>query len=130
MAGYKKSYPDPAMGENEIKKMITTGMLRRQVWITDDDEFNHIFENLRRVLKLNAQYENHPYVEKFPKECSVILIYGTYVLEWEVEAKFSLGEIWNVLQAGPLSNNASILCRQMTNCMRVLNYIQNHQVLP
>ena len=102
MAGYKKCYPDPAMGENETKKMITTGMLRRQVWITDDDEFNHIFENLRRVLKLNAQYENHPYVEEFPKECSSMLIYGTYVLEWEADAKFSLGEIWNVLQAGPL----------------------------
>ena len=31
-----------------------------------------------------------------------MLIYGTYVLEWEADAKFSLGEIWNVLQAGPL----------------------------
>ena len=52
--------------------MITTSMLRKQVWMADDDEFDHIFENSQRLLKLNAQYENHPYVEEFPKECSVV----------------------------------------------------------
>ena len=40
--------------ENEIKKMITTGMLRRQVRVTDDDEFDHILENSQRILRLNA----------------------------------------------------------------------------
>ena len=39
-------------------------MLRRQVWMVDDDEFDHIVKNLQRVLKLNAQYEHHPYVEE------------------------------------------------------------------
>ena len=56
--------------------MITTSMLRKQVWMADD-EFHHIFENSQRLLKLNAQYENHPYVEEFPKECSVMFVYGT-----------------------------------------------------
>ena len=61
-------------GENEIKKMITTIMLRRQVW-TNDDEFNYIVKNSQRILKLNDQYENHPYVEEFTKQCNFIFIY-------------------------------------------------------
>ena len=59
--------------------MITTSMLRRQVWMTDDDEFDHIVGNTQRVLKLSAQYENHSYVEEFTKERSVMLVYGTCV---------------------------------------------------
>ena len=110
--------------------MITTSMLRRQVWMTDDDEFHHIVENSQRVLKLNTQYENHPYVEEFTKESSVMFVYGTYVLEGEAHAKFSLGEIWNLLQAGPLPKNASNFCRQMIKCMRAWNFIQKNQVLP
>ena len=104
--------------------MITTSMLRRQVWMTDDDEFHHIVENSQRLLKLNTQYENHPYVEEFTKESSVMFVYGTYVLDGEAHAKFSLGEIWNLLQAGPLPKNASNICRQMIKCMRAWNFIQ------
>ena len=51
--------------------MITAGMLKTQVWMADDDEFDHIVKNSQRVLRLNDQYENHLYVEKFIKECSV-----------------------------------------------------------
>ena len=40
-------------------------MLRRQVWMADDNEFDHIVKNLQRVLRLNDQYENHPHVEEF-----------------------------------------------------------------
>ena len=61
--------------------------------MTNGDEFEDILENLQRVLRLNAQYENHPYVEEFTKECNVMFIYGTYVLEGEADAKFSLGDI-------------------------------------
>ena len=77
-------------------------MLRRQVWITDDHEFDHTVENSQRVLKLNAQYENHTYVKEFTKKCSVMFVYGMYVLEEEADAKFSLGKIWSFLQAGSL----------------------------
>ena len=49
------------------------------------------------MLKLNAQYENHPYVEEFTKECSVMFAYGTYLLHGEADTKFSLGDIWNLL---------------------------------
>ena len=55
---YKKCYPDSALGETEIKKMITTGMLRQQVQMTDDDELDHILKNSQKALKLNAQHEN------------------------------------------------------------------------
>ena len=33
--------------------MITTVMLKRQVWIADDDEFEYIVKNSQRVLRLN-----------------------------------------------------------------------------
>ena len=46
-------------------------MPKRQVWMADDDEFDHIVKNSQRVLRLNDQYENHLYVEKFIKECNV-----------------------------------------------------------
>ena len=51
--------------QHEIKKRST---LRRQVWMADDDEFDYIVKNSRRVLGLNPQYENHQYVEKFTKQ--------------------------------------------------------------
>ena len=92
--------------------------------MTDDDEFGRILENLQRILKLNAQYENHLYVEEFTKECSVIFLYRTYVVEGEADAKFSLGKLWNLLLAGSLPNNASNFFRQMINCVRAWNYIQ------
>ena len=99
-------------------------MPRRQVWITDDDEFDHIVKNSQRVLRLNDQYENHPYVEEFTKECNVMFVYETYVLEGELDAKFSLGDRWNLFQGDTLPNNASNFCRQMINCMKAWNYLQ------
>ena len=105
-------------------------MLRRQVWMADDDEFDHIVKNSQRVLRLNDQYENHPYVEEFTKECNVMFVYGTYVLEGEVDAKFSLRDIWNLFQGDTLPNNASNFCRQMINCMKAWNYLQKTLDLP
>ena len=110
--------------------MITTSMLKRQVWMADDDEFDHIVKNSQRVLRLNDQYENHPYVEEFTKECNVMFVYGTYVLEGEADAKFSLGDIWNLFQGDTLPNNASNFCRQMINCMKAWNYLQKTSDLP
>ena len=48
----------------KIKKM---SMLRRQVWMTDNDEFDHIVKNSQWVLRLNDQYKNPPYVEEFTR---------------------------------------------------------------
>ena len=107
-----------------IKRTITTDMLKRQVWMADDDEFDHIFKNSQRVLRLNNQYENHPYVEEFTKECNVLFVYGTYILEGEADAKFSLDDIWKIFQEDPLPNNASNFCRQMINCMGAWNFLQ------
>ena len=99
-------------------------MLRRQVWMEDDDEFDHIVKNSQRVLKLNNQYENHPYLEEHTKECNVMFLYGSYVLEGEVDANFFWGDIWNLFQGNTLSNNASNFCRQMINCIKAWNYLQ------
>ena len=93
-------------------------MLKRKVWMADDDEFEHVVKNSQRVIGLNDQYENHPYVEEFTKGCNVMFIYGTYVLEKKVDAKFSLGDVWNLFQAGTLPNNAGNFCRQMINCIK------------
>ena len=49
--------------------------------MTDDDEFPYIVKNSQRVLGLNAQYKNHPYIQEFRKECNFIFVYGTYALE-------------------------------------------------
>ena len=106
--------------------MITTSMLRRQVWMADDDVFDHIVKNSQKRLGLSAQYENHPYVEEFTKQCNVMFIYGTYALEGEADSKFSLGDIWNLFQEDPLPNNTNKFCRQMINCMRAWNYIQKN----
>ena len=93
-------------------------MLKRQVWMADDDKFEYIVKNSQRVLRLNDQYENHPYVEEFTKECNVMFVYGTYVLEGEADAKFYLDDIWKLLQEDLLPSNASNFCSQMINCMR------------
>ena len=104
--------------------MITTGMLKRQVWMADVDDFDHIVKISQRVLRLNDQYENHPYMEEFTKGCNVVFVYGTYVLDGEVDAKFSLDDIWKLFQEDLLPNNASNFCRQMINCMKAWNYLQ------
>ena len=105
-------------------------MLKRQVWMADDDKFDHIVKNSQRVLRLNDQYENYPYVEEFTKRCSVMFAYGTYVLEGEVDAKFSLGDKWNLFQEDALQNDASNFCSQMINCMRAWNNLQKTLDLP
>ena len=49
-------------------------MLKRQVWMADNDEFEHIVKSSQRVFRLNNQYENHPYVQKLTKECNVMFV--------------------------------------------------------
>ena len=85
-------------------------MIRRQVWMADNDDFDHIVYNLQRVLKLSTQYEDHLYVEVFTKEYSIMFVFVTNFLEGETDVKFSLSEIWNLLQdvVDPLPDNASI----------------------
>ena len=75
--------------------------------MADDDEFDYIAKKSQRVLKLNNQYENHPYAQEFTKDCNVMFVYGTYFLEGEADAKFSLGDIWNLFQEDLLPKNAS-----------------------
>ena len=106
--------------------MITTGKLKRQVWMADDDEFDHIVKNSQRVFKLNAQYENHPYTEEFIKGRSLMFVYGTYVLEGKASAKFSLSDICKRFQEDILQNNAGNFCRQMINCMKAWNFLQKN----
>ena len=93
-------------------------MLKRQMWMADDDEFDHIVKNSQRVLRLNDQYENHSYVEEFTKQCNFMYVYETYILEGEVDAKFSLGGIWKLFQKDLLRNNSSNFCRQMIKSMK------------
>ena len=58
--------------------MITTGMLEKQMWMADDDEFYHIVKNSQRVIKLSNQYKNHLYVEEFTKNCNAMFVYRTF----------------------------------------------------
>ena len=102
-------------------------MLKKQVWMADDEP-DHIVKNSLRVPGLNNQYKNHPYVEEFTKERNVMFVYETYVLEGEADVKFSLNDIWNLFQEDALPNNN--FCRQMINCMRAWNYLQKTLDLP
>ena len=103
-------------------------MLKRKVWMADDDKFDHIVKNSQRALRLNDQYKNHPYAQEFTKGRNVMFAYGTYALEGKVFAKFSLDDIWKLFQEDPLPNNARNFCRQMINCIRAWNHLQKHQI--
>ena len=105
-------------------------MLKRHVWMADDDEFDHIVRNPQRMLRLNDQYKNHPHVQEFTKGRSVIFLYGTEVLEGEADARFSLGDVWNLFQEDALPKNAIDFCRQMINCMKAWKYLQKLLYLP
>ena len=107
--------------------MITTSILRQQVWMADYDEFDHIVKNSQGELGLSVQYENHSYVEERTKQCDVMFVYGTYAMEGETDSKFSLSDIWNLFQE---PNNTSSSCRQMINCIRAWNHLQKTSDLP
>ena len=51
-----------------------------------------------------------------------MIVFGTYILEGEADAKFSLGDIWKLFQ-DLLPNNVSNFCRQMMNSMKAWNYL-------
>ena len=59
-----------------------------------------------------------------------MFVYGAYNLEREVDAKFSLSDIWNLFHEDTLPNDESSFCRQMINCMKAWNYLQNTLDLP
>ena len=105
-------------------------MLKRQLWMADDNEFDHIVKNSQGVLRLKDQYENHPYAQEFTKGCNAMFVFGTYLLEREVDAKFSLDDIWKLFQKDVLPNNASNFSRQMINCMKAWDYLQKILDLP
>ena len=60
----------------------------------------------------------------------MLCLYIEHVLEEQVDAKFSLGDTWNLYQGDILPNNTSNFCKQMTNCMKALNYVQKTLDLP
>ena len=105
-------------------------MLKRQLWMADDNEFDHIVKNSQGVLRLNDQYENHSYAQEFTKGCNAMFAFGTYLLEREVDAKFSLDDIWKLFRKYILPNNASNFSRQMINCMKAWDYLQKTLDLP
>ena len=57
-----------------------------------------------------------------------MFVHGTYVLEGETDATFSLDDIWNLFQKNALPNNS--FGRQMINCMKAWNYLQKTLDLP
>ena len=104
--------------------MITTSMLKRQVWIADDDEFDH-------VVKIHKEYLNYAINTKIIhmlKDLQKSVMLCLYI-EHEADAKFSLNDIWNLFQGDTLPNNAISFCRQMINCMKAWDYLQKTGVL-
>ena len=64
------------------------------------------------------------------KKSVMLFVYGAYVLEREVDATFSLGDLWKLFQKDLLENNAGIFCRQQINFMKAWNYPQKTSGLP
>ena len=98
--------------------------------MADDGEFEYLVKNSQRMVRLNNQYENHLYVEEFIKECNVMFVYRTHILEGGACAKFSLLDKWNLFQGETLPNHASNFCRQMKNCMKAWDCLQKTSDLP
>ena len=59
-----------------------------------------------------------------------MFVFGTYLLEREVDAKFSLDDIWKLFRKYILPNNASNFSRKMINCMKAWDYLQKTLDLP
>ena len=57
-----------------------------------------------------------------------MFVYETYLLEGEADAKFSLGNIWNLFQEDALPKKT--FCRQLIKCMKAWNYLQKTLDLP
>ena len=74
--------------------MIISRMLRQEMWMENNDEFDCILTKVQTVLKLSTQYENYRCIEEFANECNFVFISGTYFLEGETDENFSLNEIW------------------------------------
>ena len=66
--------------------------------MVNNDEFDHIIKNSQKDLKLNAQYENHPYVEDFHVYIRNIRFRG------DADAKFS---------SSNSNDSYGIYCRQV-----------------
>ena len=58
-----------------------------------------------------------------------MFVWGTYILEGQADANFSLGDIWKLFQEDLLPKNASNFCRQMINCIKAWNYLEKHQIV-
>ena len=70
------------------------------------------------------------YVEEFTKQCNFRFFYGTCALEREVDSKFSLDDIWNLVQGDTLPNKTNNFCREMINCIKACDYLQKTLDLP
>ena len=66
--------------------------------MTYGDEFSSLKSRRTKVKRLISKYKNNPYVDKFMKEWMVMLSYGTYILEGEIDPIFSSSEIWDLIQ--------------------------------
>ena len=79
-------------------------MLKRQVWIVDDDEFDHIVTNSQRVLRLNDQYENHTNALEFTKGGNVMYLEHTFWRKRQMQ-NFVWMIYGNYSKEYPLPNN-------------------------
>ena len=67
-------------GEHGIKKMITTSMLTRQLWMTNDDEFNHVAGNSQSVLKLTLNMKTIHMLKILQKSAASCFIWNIPVV--------------------------------------------------
>ena len=96
----------------KIKDMeVKLSLLKKQLWMADEDEFSHLKSRITEVKRLTSKYKNHPYVDEFMREWMVMFSYGTYILEGEIDPNFSSSEIWSLIQDSEykLSNSDKVI---------------------
>ena len=98
-------------------------MLKKQLWMADEDEFSYMKSRITEVKKLRSKYKNHSYVEDFMRDWKVIFSYGTYALEGEIDPNFSSSKIWSLIQDSEEYNN-KVIRRRLVNLIRAVKYLQ------
>ena len=82
-------------------------MLKKQLWMTDEDNFSHLKSRITEVNSLTLKYKNHPYVGDFMRDWKVIFSYGTYALEDQIDLPptdiCSNSEDYKVIQRRPVN---------------------------
>ena len=102
---------------------IKVSLLKRQLWMADEDEFSHVKFRIIEVKSLaSKKYKNYPYVEEFMRDWKVIFSYGIYMLERGINSPPPPPppcEIWNNSEY-----KSKVIQRRLLHLISAFEYLQ------